>query len=120
MAQQACSLTDKHCQPCEGGVPKYSLEQAQEQLGELSQDWVLAPDASALTRELKFKGFAKTMYFVNALAFLADREGHHPDVCFGWGYCKVTFSTHAIDGLSENDFICAAKVDSLIESGKPA
>ena len=113
MRDTACDLTKKHCVPCEGGVEKYSPEQARESLSLLHPDWELDDDALTLSRDFKFKGFAKTMYFVNALAFLADREGHHPDVCFGWGYCKVCFTTHAIEGLSENDYICAAKVDRL-------
>jgi len=63
---------------------------------------------------LEFKGYAKAVYHANLAAWLADREGHHPDVAFGWGYCEVTFTTHDLNGLSENDFICAAKLDRLL------
>jgi len=114
MNETVCDLADQKCVPCEGGVPKHNREQAQEMCKQLDDAWQLNDDASALTREFKFKGFAKTMYFVNTLAWLADREAHHPDVLFGWGYCNVTFTTHAVDGLSNNDFVCAAKLDALI------
>lgn len=68
----------------------------------------------ALKRRLTFKGFAKAVYTANLAAFLADREGHHPDISFGWGYCDILYTTHDIGGLSENDFICAAKFDRLL------
>ena len=108
-------LASKHCKPCEGGAPKFTREEIREHMTLLNKDWALDESGPALQREFQFKGFARTMYFVNALAYLADREGHHPDVSFGWGYCKVRFSTHAVDGLTENDFICAAKVDALVD-----
>ena len=114
MTELAQDLTQKQCTPCEGGTRKFTLTEIQERLPLLDAAWTLDESVPALCREFKFKGFAKTMYFVNAVAFLADQEGHHPDVCFGWGYCNVRFSTHAIDGLSENDFICAAKLDRLV------
>lgn len=113
MTVSAQELAQKHCTPCEGGTPKMQRAEVDERLAQLHEDWTLDESGPALYREFKFKGFAKTMYFVNALAYLADQEGHHPDVSFGWGYCQVRFSTHAIGGLSENDFICAAKVDQL-------
>ena len=67
----------------------------------------------SIRREWKFKNFYRTMSFVNAVAHIANAEDHHPDLEVGYGYCRVKFSTHAIGGLSENDFICAAKIDAL-------
>lgn len=113
MPDSTCDLAQQKCAPCEGGTAKYTSAEIQEKRKQLDESWTLEDSGQVLSRKFKFKGFAKTMYFVNALAFLADQEGHHPDVCFGWGYCTVHFSTHAIGGLSENDFICAAKVDRL-------
>jgi 4a-hydroxytetrahydrobiopterin dehydratase len=113
MQEQACNLADKHCLPCEAGVPRYSKAEALKKMALLNNNWELDEAGLVLTRRFEFKGFAKVMYFVNTLAWLADREGHHPDVSFGWGYCTVQLSTHAIEGLSENDFICAAKIDQL-------
>lgn len=114
MPESTCELALQKCTPCEGGIAKFTCEEIAHKRGQLDQGWTLDDSGQVLCREFKFKGFAKTLYFVNALAFLADQEGHHPDVCFGWGYCTVRFTTHAIGGLSENDFICAAKVDRLI------
>ena len=71
-------------------------------------------DATEIRREFAFKGFYKTMGFVNAVAWIANGEGHHPDLEVGWGRCLVRYTTHAVDGLTENDFICAAKIDALM------
>lgn len=116
MDQPICDLSKGHCVPCEGGVPAISPEQAANTIEQqLHQDWQLIDEGKALWREFKFKGFGKTMFFVNAMAQIADREMHHPDFEVGFNYCNVKFTTHAIDGLSENDFICAAKVDRLLD-----
>ncbi len=81
---------------------------------EIDGDWKLAPDSRSLKRSLKFKDFYRTMSFVNALAHVANVEDHHPDLEIGYGYCRITYSTHAIGGLSQNDFICAAKIDRIL------
>ena len=81
---------------------------------ELHPDWQIADDIKSVKRSLRFKDFYRTMSFVNALAHVANTEDHHPDMAVGYNYCNVTFSTHAIGGLSENDFICAAKLDRLL------
>ncbi|HWP95029.1 MAG TPA: 4a-hydroxytetrahydrobiopterin dehydratase [Gammaproteobacteria bacterium] len=107
-------LREKHCVPCEGGIKPFTRQQAEEYLKKLSDGWELAPDAKSIRKTFRFKGFHKTMGFVNALAWIANTEGHHPDLEVGYGHCVVKFTTHAIDGLSENDFICAAKVDALV------
>jgi 4a-hydroxytetrahydrobiopterin dehydratase len=101
------------CKPCEGGVPALTRTQAVDLLAQLAPGWQLTEDARALRRELRFKDFYRTMSFVNALAHIANIEDHHPDLEVGYGRCRVTFTTHAIGGLSENDFICAAKLDRI-------
>jgi 4a-hydroxytetrahydrobiopterin dehydratase len=80
---------------------------------ELHPDWTVSADAKSLQRALKFKDFYRTMSFVNAVAHVANVEDHHPDLEIGYNYCRITYSTHAIGGLSQNDFICAAKIDRL-------
>ena len=106
-------LTQKKCVPCEGGVAPLSREQAQALMKQLSAQWSLAEDAKSIRSEWKFRNFYHTMSFVNAVAHVANAEDHHPDLEVGWGYCRVKYNTHAIGGLSENDFICAAKIDAL-------
>jgi 4a-hydroxytetrahydrobiopterin dehydratase len=106
-------LTEKRCKPCEGGTAPLTRAQAQDLMRQLSPEWRLADDARSIHRELKFKDFYRTMSFVNALAHVANIEDHHPDLEVGYGRCRVEFSTHAIKGLSENDFICAAKIDRI-------
>jgi 4a-hydroxytetrahydrobiopterin dehydratase len=106
-------LTDKRCKPCEGGVAPLTRAQAQALLEQLSSGWRLDEDARAIRREFKFKDFFRTMSFVNALAHVANLEDHHPDLEVSYGACRVLFTTHAIKGLSENDFICAAKIDAI-------
>jgi 4a-hydroxytetrahydrobiopterin dehydratase len=107
-------LTVEKCEPCEGGVEPMDRKQAEALLGELHGDWSLNDDATEIRRDYRFKGFYRTMAFVNAVAWIANAEGHHPDLEVGWGHCLVRYTTHAIDGLSRNDFICAAKIDALL------
>jgi 4a-hydroxytetrahydrobiopterin dehydratase len=106
-------LTAKKCQPCEGGIDPLTREQAQTFMQQLHADWRLSDDGKSLHREWKFRNFFHTMSFVNAVAHIANAEDHHPDLEVGYGVCKVKYTTHAINGLSENDFICAAKVDAI-------
>ncbi|MGH8228002.1 MAG: 4a-hydroxytetrahydrobiopterin dehydratase [Steroidobacteraceae bacterium] len=106
-------LTDKRCKPCEGGVPPLPRAEAESLMKQLAPQWRLAEDAASIRREFKFKDFYRTMSFVNALAHVANIEDHHPDLEVGYGVCRVVFSTHAVKGLSENDFICAAKLDAI-------
>jgi 4a-hydroxytetrahydrobiopterin dehydratase len=107
-------LTAKSCVPCEGGMQPMTAAEAGKLLGRLHADWSLDDDATEIRRDFRFKGFYRTMAFVNAVAWIANKEDHHPDLEVGWGHCLVRFSTHSIKGLSENDFICAAKVDALL------
>lgn len=107
-------LANKRCQPCAGGVSPFSVEQAQQSLARAAPEWTLSKDGTAIQRDFKFKDFYHTMAFVNAVAWVANQEDHHPDLTVGYGYCEVLFTTHEIGGLSENDLICAVKVDQLI------
>ena len=106
-------LSEKKCKPCEGGVKPLTRAQTKLLGRKLHKDWKISKDTKSLKRSLKFKDFYRTMSFVNALAYVANTEDHHPDLEVGYDYCRVTYSTHAIGGLSINDFICAAKLDRL-------
>ncbi len=107
-------LVDKHCKPCEGGVEPLSEVEAHRLLGDIHSDWALSADAKMIERRFQFVGFNRPMMFANAVAFIAAEEGHHPELVIEYGACTVRYWTHAIDGLSDNDFICAAKVDQLL------
>jgi 4a-hydroxytetrahydrobiopterin dehydratase len=106
-------LAERRCVPCEGGVQPYTAEQAQQALAGLDPGWRLEASAGSIRREFRFRNFYQAMSFVNALAHIANLEDHHPDLEVGYDYCRVRYTTHAIHGLSENDFICAAKIDRL-------
>ena len=103
-------LAAKKCKPCEGGVSPLTPPEIATLLGQLD-GWQLRDGVIAKTYE--FKNYYQTMAFVNAAAWVAHREDHHPDMTVGYSRCTVNYSTHAINGLSENDFICAAKLDAL-------
>ncbi|MHB1565962.1 MAG: 4a-hydroxytetrahydrobiopterin dehydratase [Acidiferrobacter sp.] len=105
-------LTTKTCKPCEGGVAPLSRAAAHDLLRQIP-GWNLADDDRQIMRLFTFKSFCETMAFVNAVAYIASREDHHPDLVVRYSQCEVRYSTHAIGGLSENDFICAAKIDGL-------
>jgi 4a-hydroxytetrahydrobiopterin dehydratase len=106
-------LVERRCKPCEGKVAAYTADEAKAELKQLSADWRLIEDGKAIKREFALRDFYRTMSFVNALAHVANIEDHHPDLEIGYNYCRVRYSTHAIGGLSENDFICAAKIDRI-------
>ena len=106
-------MTDKKCAPCEGGVAPLDAAAATAMLKQLHSDWSLRDDAKSLRRAYKFRDFFRTMSFVNAVAHIANVEDHHPDLEIGYDHCRITYATHSIGGLSENDFICAAKIDRL-------
>ncbi len=105
-------LSAKHCKPCEGGTPPLPPNQIREVLERLP-GWT--SDGRAIARIFSFKNHYETMAFVNAVAFISHREDHHPVMEVGYKTCAVRYSTHSVGGLSENDFICAAKVDALFE-----
>jgi 4a-hydroxytetrahydrobiopterin dehydratase len=103
-------LAKRKCAPCEGGVAPYTPAQAADMLRQL-KGWIL--EDGKLVKLYLFKNYHETMAFVNALAWISHREDHHPDLQVGYNRCRVEYATHAIGGLSENDFICAAKADAL-------
>jgi 4a-hydroxytetrahydrobiopterin dehydratase len=107
-------LKEKKCVPCEGGVTPLDKQAAQKLLLQLKQ-WQLNESNTEISKEYKFKNFYQTISFINAIAWIANNQNHHPDIEAGYNYCKVRYSTHAIHGLSENDFICAAKIDALLQ-----
>ena len=106
-------LAQRRCEPCEGGTAPLTRAAADELLLRLDPAWTLDENAASLRRVFSFRDFYRTMSFVNAVAHVANIEDHHPDLEVGYGTCAVRYSTHAIGGLSENDFICAAKLDQI-------
>jgi 4a-hydroxytetrahydrobiopterin dehydratase len=108
-------LARQRCKPCEGGVPPLGPEQVEELLRALHDDWLLSEDRLRISRHFKFAAYSRTLAFANAVAWIAISEGHHPELVINYGSCDVSYTTHAINGLSDNDFICAAKVDRLWE-----
>jgi len=111
--QTAEQLSTKRCEACEGGVAKFSVDEARQQLEALS-GWQLAEDGRQIHKQWEVKNFAAGMAFLNRVAEIAEGEGHHPDLHLeGYRNVRITLSTHAIDGLSQNDFILAAKIDEL-------
>ncbi len=107
-------LADRKCKACEGGVAPLTRAAAEDFRKEVNNDWVINMEAGGvLRRAFAFRDFYRTMSFVNALAHIANIEDHHPDLEVGYNYCRVQFTTHSIKGLSENDFIVAAKIDRI-------
>ncbi|MBL1277292.1 MAG: 4a-hydroxytetrahydrobiopterin dehydratase [Ectothiorhodospiraceae bacterium] len=109
------NLTEKTCKPCEGGVKPLSPDEAATMLQQVT-GWDISDDTNVISQTFRFKNYYKTMAFVNAVAWVAHAEDHHPDMEVGYNRCLINFSTHAIGGLSENDFICAAKIDALLKT----
>jgi len=106
-------LAKRTCKPCEGGTSAMGRDEAEGMLAGL-EGWRLSGDASSIRRHFEFKGFLKAVEMANLAAWLGNKQVHHPDITFGYGYCDVTFTTHAAGGLTENDFICAARLDALV------
>jgi 4a-hydroxytetrahydrobiopterin dehydratase len=109
-------LANRHCKPCEGGVRPLASSDAQALLATLHSAWRISDDGRKISREFTFPAYSRSLGFANAVAWIAITEGHHPDMLVSYGRCVVNYTTHAIGGLSDNDFICAAKVDRLITS----
>ena len=109
-------LADKKCIPCEGGIPSFNLQEIHKYLKKVD-GWDVKSDDSKiyyLIKEIKFSNFLESQKFVNKVGDIAEKEGHHPDIWFGWGYAKIKIFTHAINGLAESDFILAAKIDKIL------
>ena len=111
------ALALRSCTPCRGGIPPLGRDEA-EQLRREAPDWALVDDAGRIERTYRFRNFRDSFGFVERAAELAEAEGHHPDISFGWGYATVSLRTKKIKGLHENDFIMAAKLDRI--AGKAA
>ena len=109
------NLFDKKCVPCEGGVTPFDISEIHKYQKEID-GWNVTKNEKNiffLEKNFKFKNFLESQKFVNEVGKVSEEEGHHPDIIFGWGYAKINITTHAIEGLSENDFILAAKIDNI-------
>lgn len=104
-------LAERQCVPCRGGVPPMKGDELKEFSAQL-QGWQVVNEHH-LQRLFEFKNFRETLNFVNRVGELTEDQGHHPDICFGWGKADITIWTHKIDGLTESDFVLAAKIDKL-------
>jgi 4a-hydroxytetrahydrobiopterin dehydratase len=109
----ANDLATQHCQPRKGSEHALDATQVAELLQQLS-GWQLRDDGMAIVKDFKFADFHHTLGFINAVGFMANQEDHHPDLEAGYGHCQVLWSTHDVGGLSLNDFICAARVETLL------
>jgi 4a-hydroxytetrahydrobiopterin dehydratase len=108
------ALKERHCRQ---DTEKLQSDSVQQLMGELDREWSLGEDGQSISRAFRFKNYYRTIAFVNALAWIAHREDHHPDLEVGYNRCVVNYSTHSVGGLSENDFICAARIDALVCNG---
>ena len=109
-------LLQKKCKPCEGGISALDISEIHKYQKKID-GWEVKSNEKKiyfLEKEFKFKNFLNSQKFVNEISKISENEGHHPDILFGWGYAKIKITTHAIEGLSENDFILAAKIDQVI------
>ena len=109
-------LLNKKCVPCEGGVLPFDISEIHKYQKKVD-GWNILKDEKKiffLNKKFQFKNFLDSQNFVNKVGQISENEGHHPDISFGWGYAEIKITTHAIEGLSENDFILAAKIDQLI------
>jgi len=108
-------LKDKKCVPCEGGVIPFDISEIHKYQKKVD-GWDISKDNKEnffLIKKFNFKNFIDSQEFINKVGEISEDEGHHPDISFGWGYAEIKITTHAIEGLSENDFILAAKIDQL-------
>ena len=108
-------LTKKKCLPCEGGVIPFDISEIHKYQKKID-GWNISEDTNKiffLNKKFKFKNFLESQKFVNDVGKISEEEDHHPDIFFGWGYAEIKITTHAIKGLSENDFILAAKIDKI-------
>tara|TARA_B100001175_G_C19323402_1_gene548889 strand:- start:155 stop:487 length:333 start_codon:yes stop_codon:yes gene_type:complete len=106
-------LKNQKCQACSGNTPKFDEKQISDNLSKLNS-WLVNDEQKMIYKKFNFKTFKQALNFTNKVGEIADVEGHHPDISLGWGYSLVMLHTHAIQGLSINDFIIAAKIDEII------
>ncbi len=109
----SAALSEKTCSACRGGVPSLDPDEAGKLLAEVPE-WQLNDNATLLSREFRFDNFRQAMTFAGQVGELAEEQGHHPVITFGWGFCRIETQTRKIHGLHENDFILAAKIDQLL------
>jgi 4a-hydroxytetrahydrobiopterin dehydratase len=114
MSSEPASLISKTCTPCRGGIPPLTQEEVESHHHQ-TPEWAVLDNAHRIQRAFRFKNFAEAFGFVQRAAVLAEAEGHHPDISFGWGYATVSLQTKKIKGLHENDFIMAAKLDQIAD-----
>ena len=109
-------LKNKKCTPCEGGILPFDISEIHKYQKKVDGWEIVQNDKKVylLEKKFEFKNFIESQKFVNEVGRVSEDEGHHPDIMFGWGYAKINITTHAIEGLSENDFILAAKIDKII------
>ena len=108
-------LANKKCVPCEGGIPSFKIDEIHKYLKKVD-DWEVKEDKSKnfyLIKKFKFINFIESQNFINKVGEIAEKEQHHPDIAFGWGYADIKIFTHAIKGLVESDFILASKIDQI-------
>ena len=117
MTKPITKLISRHCRPYKASESALTKPHALELLQQL-QEWEINPAATEINRTYPFKNYYQTLAFVNALAWIAHQEDHHPTLTVHYNRCEVRYNTHAINGLSENDFICAAKIDALVAAAK--
>ena len=111
-------LKDKNCIPCKGGLPSFAISEIHKYLKKVD-GWDVKKNTKKiyfLEKNFIFKNFINSQNFINKVGEISENENHHPDVSFGWGYAKIIITTHAIEGLSENDFILAAKIDKILNA----
>jgi 4a-hydroxytetrahydrobiopterin dehydratase len=101
---------------CDASAPLIGAEEAADRIALDAPEWTLAEDGLSISRELKVKGFAKATYLTGLAVWLADKTGHHPDMQLGWGYFRLSYTTHEAGGLTEVDFACAQRFDRALES----
>ncbi len=106
--------TDKHCVPAKTLKAPMAADAIATALGDIHEAWQLSSDGTWISRRYRFRNYYETVSFVNAVAWIAHTEDHHPDIEFGYRTCTIRYTTHAVDGITENDVTCAAKIDALI------
>ena len=114
------NLSQRRCKPCEGGVQPLTREQSEALLQALHSGWSISDDGLCIERTVTFPDYGKTLGFANAVAWIATCEDHHPVLTVSYSACRINYTTHAINGLSDNDFICAAKIDRLVPASGDA
>jgi len=108
-------LAIRSCQPCEGGAEPLAADVVAQLLEAIDDAWTLSADGLEISRRFEFPAYSRTLGFANAVAWIAIAEGHHPVLTVSYGSCDVSYTTHAVNGLTDNDFICAAKIDRLLQ-----